>query len=328
MDLDQVTDDGAVVDVSVIIPAYNEANFIAATVASVTRFIPRDFRREIIVVDHGSADDTVELARSAGADVIEFPDAPTIAALRNRGIARSSGRILVFLDADTTLTEDWSRTVPQVIRNLDADPLQLTGAKRSVPDSTSPMARFWFAPKASDPRPTHLGGGHIITTRTLCDTINGFPEGMETGEDFRFCLNAKRAGAVINAVPSLRAVHNGLPSTLSQFFKRETWHGRGDWTSLQTAFSTKVAVLTLIFIALHLALLGSLFLLPELSSVTAVLIMAIVGMCVLASLIKYRKSNWAHVLCNTFMYYVYFAARAVAFFTVMAGSRVRKHQRS
>ena len=86
-------------------------------------------------------------------------------------------------------------------------------------------------------------------------------------------------------------------------------------------------MLTLMFIVFHLALVFSLFLLPEFVWVTAASLVAIVGICLAAALIKYRKSGWGHVLCNTFMYYIYFLARAVSFLTVMTGSKAKKHDR-
>ncbi len=316
-----------IMDISVIIPAYNEEDFITATVKSVIEIMPLVFQYEVIVVDHGSTDHTIKLAKSAGACVLDFSGAPTISALRNRGVKHSKGRILVFLDSDTTLADPWGQTIPDVIRSLDKNPLQLTGSKRGVPDDAGTLAQYWFAPKAQDPNPTHLGGGHIITTRILFDTIQGFPEEMETGEDFRFCINAKKAGAILVAVPSLRAIHNGLPNTITQFFSRETWHGRGDWTSWQTVFTTKVAMLTLLFILFHLIFLTSLFLLPGFKWLAVGSLLAILGTCSFAATIKYWRSGLGHVLGNSFMYYVYFSARAISFFTVIFDRKTQKHHR-
>jgi glycosyltransferase involved in cell wall biosynthesis len=53
-----------------IVPAYNEAGAIAATVEAIQRAAP-EF--EVLVVDDGSADDTAERARSAGAKVVRLP---------------------------------------------------------------------------------------------------------------------------------------------------------------------------------------------------------------------------------------------------------------
>ena len=89
-------------DVSVIIPAYNEAAGIAATVRSMAASRYRG-RLEIIVVDDGSTDDTAAIARGLGIPdvyVITQPNTGKPGAL-NRGIAEARSEILVLVDGDT-----------------------------------------------------------------------------------------------------------------------------------------------------------------------------------------------------------------------------------
>jgi glycosyltransferase involved in cell wall biosynthesis len=81
--------------VSVIIPAWNEAE----SIATVLKSIPRDWVNEILVVDGGSTDDTPAIAVSCGARLLHEPR-------RGYGQACASGAsaaqfdVLVFLDAD------------------------------------------------------------------------------------------------------------------------------------------------------------------------------------------------------------------------------------
>jgi len=89
-------------DVSVVIPAYNEAAGIAATVRSRAASRYRG-RLEIIVVDDGSTDDTAAIARGLGIPdvyVITQPNTGKPGAL-NRGIAEARSEILVLVDGDT-----------------------------------------------------------------------------------------------------------------------------------------------------------------------------------------------------------------------------------
>jgi glycosyltransferase involved in cell wall biosynthesis len=94
--------------VSVIIPARNEAMGIAAAVRAVIAQSSADVALEVIVVDDGSTDATAEIARSAGARVINL-DGPGRgpAAARNRGAATAQGDPLVFLDADCIPRPGW-----------------------------------------------------------------------------------------------------------------------------------------------------------------------------------------------------------------------------
>lgn len=97
--------------ISVVIPARNEAALIASTVGSVLR--ARDRYREagtgaveVIVVDNASDDGTADaLVRHTAEDDVQVATCPNLGAARarNLGARLASGRILVFLDADTRL---------------------------------------------------------------------------------------------------------------------------------------------------------------------------------------------------------------------------------
>lgn len=84
-------------DVSVIIPAYNEAETIRDVILKVKEIDP-EF--EIIVVNDGSKDQTGELAREAGAIVYSHPYNIGNGASIKSGIRIASGDILVFIDGD------------------------------------------------------------------------------------------------------------------------------------------------------------------------------------------------------------------------------------
>jgi len=91
-------------DYSVVIPAYNEEEYLPSTLRSldkVLRKIPQ-FRGEVIVVNNGSTDRTAQIAEQYGAKVVEETNRG-IGRARNRGAAMAKGETLIFLDADTWL---------------------------------------------------------------------------------------------------------------------------------------------------------------------------------------------------------------------------------
>ncbi len=103
--------DGGPPTVSLIVPAYDEEEVIAAKVADA---LALDYPREqlqVIVASDGSTNATAERARAAGADlVLELPPGGKIAAL-NAGAERASGEVLAFSDANSTWTPDALRAL-------------------------------------------------------------------------------------------------------------------------------------------------------------------------------------------------------------------------
>jgi glycosyltransferase involved in cell wall biosynthesis len=83
--------------ISIILPAYNEAESIGGLVSQVKRLYPDS---EIIAVDDGSSDGTAEMALEAGATVYRHPYNIGNGAAVKTGIRKATGDILVFMDAD------------------------------------------------------------------------------------------------------------------------------------------------------------------------------------------------------------------------------------
>jgi (heptosyl)LPS beta-1,4-glucosyltransferase len=97
------------VPVTVVIPTLNEADQITECLARVT------WAEEVLVADAGSVDDTVQLARAAGARVLERTG-PTIAAQRNAAISEARNHWIFAVDADERSTEELRDEISQVIR--------------------------------------------------------------------------------------------------------------------------------------------------------------------------------------------------------------------
>ena len=105
-------------DVSVVVPAYNEAAGIAATIQSMVTSRYRG-RIEIIVVDDGSSDGTAAIARGLRIPyvrVISQPNSGKAGAL-NRGIAEAHSDILILVDGDTVFQAD---TIGRLVAPLAA----------------------------------------------------------------------------------------------------------------------------------------------------------------------------------------------------------------
>ncbi|MBF2098576.1 MAG: glycosyltransferase [Gloeomargaritaceae cyanobacterium C42_A2020_066] len=90
--------------VSVIIPCYNQGQYLQEAIKSVLKQTYKS--REIIVIDDGSKDNTREVSESFTEVKYIFQHNQGVCAARNQGISIAKGKYLVFLDADDKLLEN------------------------------------------------------------------------------------------------------------------------------------------------------------------------------------------------------------------------------
>lgn len=98
---------GPAPDVTAVIAAHDESANITDCIASV------EWAREVIVVENDSTDDTVTLAKSAGATVLS-PPFTTIGEARNKAIERATTRWVLVVDADERCTPELAAEIRKV----------------------------------------------------------------------------------------------------------------------------------------------------------------------------------------------------------------------
>ncbi len=102
---------------SIVVPCYNEASYISATITSLRN---QDFPGpyEILVVDNNCTDNTAQIAGALGVRVIT-ETAPGVCHARQAGTVASTGEIVVSVDADTTYAQDWLSKIDRGFRESD-----------------------------------------------------------------------------------------------------------------------------------------------------------------------------------------------------------------
>lgn len=179
--------------VSILVPAYNSGRTIAQTIQSA--LAQTWSRKEVVVVDDGSTDDTLAIARTFSAEnvLVLGKDNEGAAATRNHAMSLCQGDYLQWLDADDLLAPDKIESQLDLLKT-DSDPLLLLSGS---------WGRFAFRPQRALFEPTSLWrdlspvewlirklGGNVhmqtatwLTSRKLAEDAGPWDPRMEYDDD-------------------------------------------------------------------------------------------------------------------------------------------------
>ncbi len=218
--------EGASPAVSIVIPALNEERVIGRCLEALTRLdFPKD-SFEVVLVDNGSTDRTVDIARAfspaLNIAVLSKPGLK-ISAMRNAGVARSRGAVLAFLDADCVAPPDWLKTATAL---LAKDGAGILGAHYRIPEDSSWVGRAWFGGMEIEKQGSiaWVPAGDMIVARSTFERVGGFDESIQTNEDCELCERVRAAGLNVVSDAAVAVVHLGTPQTLPRFYKEIRWH--------------------------------------------------------------------------------------------------------
>ena len=214
--------------VSFIIPVRNDAARLRRCLLSIARDDAAGLS-EVLVVDNGSTDDSVAVARAAGAKVIVITEG-RVARLRNEGSTVARGSLLAFVDSDHELGAGW---LAAALETMQAPDVGAAGALYVAPPDGTWVQRMYGAlrGRTAGLSETHwLGSGNLIVRREAFEALGGFDVTLETCEDVDFCERLRGAGWRLLADERLISIHHGDPATLTKLFRAERWRGRDNLT--------------------------------------------------------------------------------------------------
>ncbi len=302
------------ITLSFIIPTFNEEQNIGDTIDKIVHNSGALWPSEIIVVDNGSKDNTIKIARGRSAKTFNYPNIP-VAALRNKGASESSGDILVFIDGDVVVTSQWGRELNEVINQLRKDPMQITGSVCGITKQPGWLEKNWFNPALRKKPPTYINSGHLIVSRELFTLIHGFDEKLETGEDVDFCERARMSGGTIVPNQRLAVIHKGYPRTLRAFIRRERWHGKGDYSSYQKFVSSKPAIASVLSTSVLVIALSSSIVTRNITPLAIGFVLFLM-FCLMASIHRFGILR-TETMRGVLVYGIYFIARALSLVDVL-----------
>lgn len=170
--------------ITVIIPAFNEENYLPATLETIRKALQGiEFPSEIITVDNESTDNTAQIAADFGAKVIS-ETIHNIAKVRNTGAKNAEGDILIFIDADTRV----ALTLFVKISGAMRDEKCFGGAVAVEYDEFQRkwMKYYMFAWKFWEKFFNMRQGAAQFCRKAVFEKLNGYDESIFVGEDIEF----------------------------------------------------------------------------------------------------------------------------------------------
>jgi glycosyltransferase involved in cell wall biosynthesis len=216
--------------VSVVIPCRNAASTVAAAVRSARAqtLAPR----EVLVVDDGSADDSVAAAEAAGARVLRASRRGYAGGARNQGIEATSGDLVAFMDADVEVGPDW---LALAAATLAAQPRVAAVGGRIHDGRGGLWGRLdhllifseWMSGRA---RACSAFPTIAVVYRRAAIGATRFPE-SNLAEDVFFCQAIQDKGWGAWYEPRISIVHRHERLTAGAFWRRQVQAGRALYRS-------------------------------------------------------------------------------------------------
>ena len=168
---------------SIIIPTYNEEEYLPVLLESIKTQSFDDY--EVIIADANSTDRTREIAEEYGCVVV---DGGLPAVGRNNGAKVAKGDILLFLDSDLKLTDDYLRDVLYEFRmkHLGIAISQMLPLSDKVEDKVLHDLANYLMIGIQNVKPHGAGCYGIIVKRELHEKYGGFDESLTFGEDTEY----------------------------------------------------------------------------------------------------------------------------------------------
>ncbi|MEM0312907.1 MAG: glycosyltransferase [Thermoplasmatales archaeon] len=204
--------------VSVVIPTYNSERTIGICLKSVKeQTYPNT---EIIIVDKGSRDRTVTVAKDFGVKVYVI-DAAERCTQKNYGVRKARGKFIYIVDSDFILE-------PTVIEEAVAK-CELEGFDAICVHNTSdPTVSFWAAVRKLE-RDCYADDELNVAARffrkEVFEAIGGFDEELVAAEDYDFHNRLLKAGFKIGWIKA-KEIHIGEPRTLCEIIKKHYYYGK------------------------------------------------------------------------------------------------------
>jgi glycosyltransferase involved in cell wall biosynthesis len=317
-------------EVSIVMPALNVAQHLDHVFDAIAKIAYPKKLVEVILVDNGSQDETVAIAKRRGAIVIEKPDA-RIGGLRNWGASMATGSILAFLDSDCVVDPSWlNSAIPLLMRN----DVGAVGCHTRVPEKATWVEKTldFHATREGVNEVRYLPTANLIMRKAIFEQLGGFDPSLETGEDSDLCHRISDINLKLISDTNILAVHMGYPKDLKQLFRKEIWHSIELFSLLlSTQFNIEyilgigVPFLYALLLVLACAFLGTAILTKNWMFFFSAVICCLIIPILLAIYKSLTKKNIRYFFFSAIYFAVILLARIRAGITFLSTNMFKRH---
>ena len=177
------------VDISFVIIGYNEGENLQKCLASVQSVHTGKLSAEIIYVDGGSQDDSIEVAKAAGIDrIIGGGLRRSAAENRNLGYKNASGRFIQFIDGDMVINSNWPKHAAAFLTSHEQTAAVCGKIREMNPSAFYQALQIDWSEEEGE---VDSCGGSAMWRREVLEAAGGFPETVAYGEEPYLCWHVR-----------------------------------------------------------------------------------------------------------------------------------------
>jgi glycosyltransferase involved in cell wall biosynthesis len=214
--------------ISIVIPTLNSGKTLNECLETLRKLASEaSIDTELMIVDSGSTDNTLQIAKVHAAEIVVSPGVSRGTA-RNIGAKKVKNDVMIFLDSDCIVTPEWFSSLRSMTFDFNTtivsgpailfDPQNFVGtaARDLLSDPLFTLSSYTFSFGNEIKEVRDVPSSNIAVSRTLFEKIGGFPD-WNFNEDSLFCQSVVKNGGRIIYLPQFKTMHKRTFESVTQF---------------------------------------------------------------------------------------------------------------